>query len=456
MSKNLSLTVLGGGQEIGANSYLLDFGGRGVLLDSGMHPKRQGLEALPNFGAVQSEVTNIFITHAHLDHVGSLPVAIKNFPRARAYMTNPTAMLAVRLLRNALAVARSRSQGRLPPLYTGDQVDWIENVLCTLRFKQPLALEKINGTAPQVTFYNAGHLLGAAGILLEYEGQRIFYTGDTSASRQWICCPADYPTGPIDVLILDSTHGADHEPNLSRDEQNFVTASEELGRFIQEVTARGGSVLIPVFAMGRCQEILGVLQSLKKTGAISSELPVFISGLARSVCRIYDNLREQSERLNSDFVLEDTRYQLLETQQLEQPDLLERPAIYAITSGMMYEGTSSHTLACKMVGDDRHGVAFVGFLDPDSPGYRLSMAAPGQQVDLGRKANAIKVAATVRHFNFTSHSRLSQTIKTVQQLKPRRVLLVHGDEEATKLQAASLNELGFSTTLGEAGKTYIL
>ena len=99
-----SFTVLGGGQEIGANSYLLKIEGVSFLLDAGLHPKKYGLESLPDYGGITDELEAIFISHAHLDHVGSLPLISRQQPQAPIFATIPTKDIALRMLHNTVTV----------------------------------------------------------------------------------------------------------------------------------------------------------------------------------------------------------------------------------------------------------------------------------------------------------------------------------------------------------------
>lgn len=437
------LRVLGGAREVGANSYLLSLGSSGLLLDAGLHPRRQGEEALPDFGEPEVEVEDIFISHAHLDHVGALPVALKRFPRARVHLSGPTAPLAIRMLRNAVAVSRGRTaagEPRSAPLYNDEQVEWVEQVLRTHALGERFPLERRLGSAPTAVLYNAGHLLGAAGLLVEHDGRRLFYTGDTCASAQSISCAARYPEPPIDLLLMDSTHGADPSLHLQRDERGFETASEELGEFVSTVAARGGSILVPVFALGRCQEILGVLHELRAAGRIPG-LPIYISGLAHAMTRIYDAGRDvEPGWRRSRLALEEVGYRVLNAERWNDPALLASPCILAISSGMMFAGTGSHLLAGRMLPDPRHGIAFVGFLDPESPGHRVAQTPRGERVDLGAPFGEVEVACAVRHQGFTGHSRAAQLLATVERLRPRRTVLVHGDGQAVDALAARIRE----------------
>ena len=446
MKPRFTLTTLGGGREIGANCHHLDLGGLGLLLDTGMHPRLNGAAALPDFDAVTGDVDAILISHAHLDHVGALPVALKRFPRSRLYMTGPTALLATRMLRNAVTVNRLRA-GDEAPLFSHDEVEWVEQITATCEMDEQVDLDGPGGQRVQLRFLNSGHLLGAAGVEVRCGRRRLFYTGDTCAAGQKICSPASYPRPGMDLLLLESTHGADAE---DRPAPSFAEAAEQLGRFIQEVAHRGGSVLIPVFAMGRAQEILAALYRMALQQKIPP-LPIHLSGLAHAVCRIYDATRRDSVRNHPDLRLGDLGYSILRpSAALNSEALLEHPCILLVTSGMVFPHTASHVLARIMVSDPRHGVALVGYMDPQSPGHALAAAA-GATLDLGD--GPVEVAAQICRFPFTAHSRAAELVELVERLAPRRVALIHGDAAAVEGLARRLEASSVSVTVAEPGGT---
>ena len=443
-----TLTILGGAREIGANAYHLDLNGTGLLLDAGLHPRLQGKEALPLLDAVSGEVDAILITHAHLDHVGALPLALRAFHRARVYMTDPTSRLALRMLRNAVSLSRAQRRDQEEPLFGHDEVNWVEQVVHLQEPGQTFKLNSAPGEPPRITFLEAGHLLGAVGVLIEHGGRRIFYSGDTCAHDQHIVRGATYPEGPLDLLILDSTHGADPAPDLSRDQRAYGEATRDLAAFIRETYHRGGSVLMPVFAMGRAQELLGLLHHLRQHGGIPEEMPVHLSGLAHAVARIYDDTRGQGTRCHPELCLGETGYLLVHPERISDPALLNTPGIFAVTSGMMIPGTSSHRLARILVRQPRNGVAFVGYLDPETVGHTLANTAQGGILDLGGP-EPIHLACPVSRFDFTAHSRASQLLASVEAMQPARVVLVHGDGPAVERMALNLSHLPCQVTIAE-------
>src|SRR5438132_2037127 len=183
-----------------------------------MHPKNTGEDALPQFKAIADRgIEAILISHAHQDHIGTLPVAMRRFPRARVFMTEATAEIGSVLLHNSVNVmTRQREEiGEMSyPLFTHRETDRASERWrwCPLRQRVSIAGER----APQrerdaltFEFFDAGHVLGSSGIFLRAEGRTVFYTGDVNFDDQTIMQAAPFPEENVDILIMECTRG-DH------------------------------------------------------------------------------------------------------------------------------------------------------------------------------------------------------------------------------------------------------
>ncbi len=257
--------------EIGANSYYLEAAGQRLILDCGMHPRNEGESALPNLQAIDGkELDAILISHAHQDHIGTLPVLMRRHPAARVFMTDATNEIGTTLLHNSVNVmTRQREElgATLYPLFTHRETDratdrW-QN--CPTRQRITLAGERAGppGEDPVTfEFVDAGHVLGSAGILLRAEGRTFFYTGDVNFDDQTIMQAAVFPDQEIDVLIMECTRGDSAMP------PGWTRAGEEqrLAHAIEEAFGRGGCILIPVFALGKTQEFLAMLYKFRREG----------------------------------------------------------------------------------------------------------------------------------------------------------------------------------------------
>jgi Cft2 family RNA processing exonuclease len=417
--------------DIGANSYLFDLDGTRVVIDSGLHPKRVGAEALPlalppGVGALDG----IILTHAHLDHVGTLPLLQRRHPRTPVFLSEATAAIAQAMLHNSVNVMSSqREELGLPeyPLFTHGDVDACGDQWAMRRLERPF---EIGGGSVRARFHHAGHVLGAVGVTLETPRGSILHTGDVHFEEQSIETGADFPQGGIDVLVMEATRGA--APRRS----GYSRAAEasRLAALIRETLDGGGSVLMPVFALGKSQEVIVLLHELARAGEIPPA-PVFLGGLSLKITRIYDEFSERVRRRHPGLEL------LREIPQLQvpprprrgaaRPTPPQRPgAIFALSSGMMTENTLSNDFAFGFLGNPKNTVAFVGYADPESPGGRLKSAAPGARVALHSQRAAVEVKARVESFDFSGHADREALRAYANRLKPGKIILVHGDPPA--------------------------
>src|SRR5947207_4677594 len=254
---------------IGANSYYLEIGSRHLVLDCGMHPKNAGEEALPNFKPIADrKIDAILISHAHQDHIGTLPVLMRRQTDARVFMTETTAEIGNTLLHNSVNVmTRQREEigTTLFPLFTHRETDRASELWHWYPLRHPFSISGERASqhkidAPTFEFFDAGHVLGSAGILLRAEGRTIFYTGDVNFDDQTIAQAAVFPETNIDILIMECTRGdTPVPPAWSR-----ATEEKRLMQAIENAFTRGGGVLVPVFALGKTQEILAILYKLRR------------------------------------------------------------------------------------------------------------------------------------------------------------------------------------------------
>jgi Cft2 family RNA processing exonuclease len=204
---------------------------------------------------------------------------------------------------------------------------------------------------------------------------------------------------------------------------------ERLATAIEEVMARKGSVLIPSFALGRTQEMLAMLALLMEEGRVRRQ-PVYIGGLGRVFTEIYDLESHRANRLHPDLQLHDAlNLIVLDPRKAEQIKLGGRH-LFVITAGMMTEKTAAHDLALRMMDDPRHGIFFVGYADPETPGGRLKQSKPGETFIFSASSGEVERHCDVREFDLTAHAQREDLLDFVSQVEPRTVVLGHGDEEA--------------------------
>jgi Cft2 family RNA processing exonuclease len=419
--------------EIGANAYFLELGGKKLVLDAGLHPKQEGEAALPNYRLVQDgSLDAILVSHAHQDHIGSLPVLMRRHPEARVFMTDPTAKLSDVMLHNSVNVMlRQREELGIPiyPLFTHREMERVVEAWQTVGFRQHWTIEGERVPAPDhgLTFemHESGHILGAAGILFRGEHKTVFYTGDVNFLAQTLMRGADFPETGIDVLIIETTRGDRAlAAGYSRkgEENRFLTA-------IQAAFERGGSILIPVFALGKTQELLTMLYLFKRQGELQ-HVPIYIGGLSTKITIVHDQLASQASRQYEGLQLLDSIAPRILSSRDVSKTPIGRGKIFALSSGMMTEKTLSNQFADRLLGDAQQSLYFVGYADPDSPAGRLKAAQLGDQVQLGEGRPGRELACQISEFDFSAHAPREMLFEYIRRVSPKVVVLVHGDPPA--------------------------
>src|SRR5262249_54696816 len=270
---------------------------------SGMHPKDTGEEALPNFKVIADrEIEAILISHAHQDHIGTLPVLMRRFPNARVFMTDATADIGNVLLHNSVNVMTRQRQeiggavAGVYPLFTHRETDRASERWrwCPLRQEISITGERARQSEKDgltFEFFDAGHVLGSSGILIRAEGKTVFYTGDVNFDDQTIMQAAVFPQENIDVLIMECTRG-DHAKPAGWTRK---TEEQRLAAAIATAFERRSCVLIPVFALGKTQETLAMLHKFRRE-RILPEFPIYIGGLSSKMTDIYDRRAHMARR----------------------------------------------------------------------------------------------------------------------------------------------------------------
>ena len=280
----------------------------------------------------------------------------------------------------------------------------------------------------QASFHHAGHVLGSASVLLRMPGHTLFYTGDICESDQELMggyTPLDEQV-EVDTLVIETTQGAADESSVFP----YFQESLRLGEYIRNVLKGGGCVLLPCFALGRMQEILNVVARLQEEGLIP-DVPVYASGLGRAIYELYGRF---TEYLAPDAELRPLKQfgrigNVFEAGVVER--LLQKPCIMVATSGMMLENTPSALIAQEMIRHTQHGIFFVGYVDPDTLGFKLLNAKPGDRLRfaLGYPSVELKLE-NIKRLHFSAHANRKSLSALIERIKPKNVVYVHGDADA--------------------------
>ncbi len=427
--KLIDLNSAGG---IGANALFVQIGGVNILIDSGLHPKMVGRAAMPKFSAIAGQrVDLIIITHCHLDHIGSLPVALRTFPDAPVIMSTSSRILIERMLHNSANVMKKQKADQdIPeyPLFSHQEIDLYTPRLIGV----PFGLAKtINGLRSRdeikVMLHPAGHVAGAAAVEITHKHRGIFFTGDVLFDDLRTLPGASFPTGHFDTIVTETTRGVTERPS----EQNRAGEVDRLIRSINDTISRGGSFLLPVFALGRMQEVLTILHDARRFGQLV-DCPIVGSGLGLDLCNYFDEIRRKTQHVRFNrSILKELGLKSLPRKVVPGRDP-DRNGLFVVSSGMLVENTPSYTLASGLLSHSRNTIGFVGYCDPDTPGGQLLGTRSGEDFLFETVHVRSRVRAQVEKFELSGHAEREELLEFVLQATPRAVVLTHGDPEARR------------------------
>lgn len=426
--------------EIGANSMFVQIGSFNLLIDSGLNPKKLGYDALPDFEPIENiDLDLIVLTHCHLDHLGSMPIVTAQYPKTPVITTAPNVTLAPRMLRNSINVMkRQREEHGISeyPLFLHRDVVQFSKQLNIQRYGRSEIYTK-GKEQIDVILHPAGHVAGAAAVEFIYKHRRIVFSGDVLFDAQRTLQGAQLPSGPLDTLILETTRGAKgREPGKTR--------ASEVDKLIEQIAAileRGGSCLIPVFALGRMQELFKIIYEARNDGRLPKS-PIHAAGLGMAVCEYFDKIRKQTNLIDFDI-------RMLEKMDVRSVDLNMRPGrdlprkgIYLVSSGMMVEHTPSYKVAASLLPHSNNGLCFVGYCDPDTPGGQLLGSHDEEEATFFFDAldyNA-PIRASIDQFDLSGHADRSELLEYAEQTEARAIILTHGDQDARDWFQVQLKE----------------
>ena len=424
----MKLTDLNRPGGIGANSLFIQLGDFNLLLDCGLHPKLTGRIAAPDFSLLRGKKLDlIVISHCHLDHIGSLPIVMREHAQTPVVMSASSRLLIERMLHNSANVMlRQREEDNVSdyPLFTHEEIDRCASRFHALAYGQNKRFSSGNDEIV-VTLHSAGHVAGAAGIEIRHKHRTILYTGDVQFEDQRTIKGAKFPTERLDTLITESTRClTERPPDKSR--------GAEMSRLIDSINdtiQRGGSYLIPLFALGRMQEILAVVHDARKLRRLV-DCPIFASGLGMDLADYFDEIARKTKHVQfSKRIIKDLQIKPL-PRAIENGRDYEANALYLVSSGMMVERTPSYAIASGLLGNARNTIGFVGYCDPDTPGGTLLATKPGDTFVFEAAKVKTKVKARIERFDLSAHADREELLAYAQQTKPRSIVVTHGDPPA--------------------------
>ena len=435
--ENFIFTPLGGGKEIGANAWHIEWDGISFLIDCGMHPERLSWFALPPITRIR-RLDFVLVSHAHSDHSAALPYLVKHFP-VPVWMTSLTKKLLTPMMKDSLKLQRRvfsmnrRGGVRCPDL--GSPPFSEEDAALLFSRIQNLD-EGFTHKGLCVTPFSSGHILGAVGFVLEKNGRRVLFTSDIAVQKKMSAPALDLPEGPFDLVISEGTRGG--EPAAPGNEGTREDEEERAMHIMSRVIQRGAKVLFPAFVMERAQSVALLVMRARREGYIPKKTPLFMAGLADSMTA-----------LHAKYLDIDIDYEPVALHQWIPVMNTIKSAIIIAGSGMLSSGSGAARLAETLLSARRkeHALIFPGYCAPLSPGGRLlarEMSPASGHTYAYINGRVIEVRTSEIHqVHLSCHAGAGELISIVKNLGARAVILVHGDELALDTLARSLRkELG--------------
>ena len=415
------LSFLGSCKEVGKSGFLLEAQNESVLVDYGV--KFTDPPTFPKMVSTDS-LQGVAITHAHLDHSGGIPAVLKQ-SEASLFCTPATRDLSILLLRDLYKV----SHGRLP--YDLKDITLVRRQCQATAYEETIPL----GRPFEMTLFNAGHIPGSAMVSIRVDGKRILFTGDFNAIESHLTPGARKNLPKHDVVVTESTYAQRINPPRDRTEQELVDT-------VLETLERGGTVLIPAFAVGRSQEIMCILEKSE----IPRKYPIYLDGLARNV---NDILVRHPEYLQSpkSFQRAVSRTLIINDNR-DRTNAVRKGGIIISPAGML-KGGASH-MYFKMLHDDpKNSIILVSFQIPGTPGAEL--LASGKATVGGR---TFEVKADIRQHHLSSHSDSRGMLDMLLKIPDApEFYMVHGEPEACEALAEKLEKKGRKTHVAELNET---
>ncbi|KAL2773557.1 cleavage and polyadenylation specificity factor subunit 3 isoform d, partial [Daubentonia madagascariensis] len=399
----------GAGQEVGRSCIILEFKGRKIMLDCGIHPGLEGMDALPYIDLIDpAEIDLLLISHFHLDHCGALPWFLqKTSFKGRTFMTHATKAIYRWLLSDYVKVSNISADDML---YTETDLEESMDKIETINFHE---VKEVAGI--KFWCYHAGHVLGAAMFMIEIAGVKLLYTGDFSRQEDRHLMAAEIPNIKPDILIIESTYGTHIHEKREEREARFCNT-------VHDIVNRGGRGLIPVFALGRAQELLLILDEYWQNHPELHDIPIYYaSSLAKKCMAVYqtyvnamnDKIRKQIN-INNPFVFK----HISNLKSMDHFDDIG-PSVVMASPGMMQSGLSRELFESWCT-DKRNGVIIAGYCVEGTLAKHI-MSEPEEITTMSGQKLPLKMS--VDYISFSAHTDYQQTSEFIRALKPPHVVM---------------------------------
>lgn len=398
----MQLIFHGGAQEVGRSCIELRTGGDRFLFDCGLKFHDHGFDYPAKLFEARA-IDGVFLSHAHLDHSGALPFFSHYYMHCPIFCTKETERITKILLQDSWKISHIK---HLCEAYDKSDMRSVFKNAKTVRFN-----EEKNYRSIKYTYLNAGHIPGSASVRIRAEGLTVLYSGDYNTESTQLMQPSDPGSwGDVDVFITEATYGARDHPNRMSVEETFL-------KHVEEVIGRGGRVLLPVFAVGRAQEILLLLAKKKW------KVPIYMDGMAKKVTHVAVDEHSPYVRNHDQLKWMYEHIELISSNN-HRETVADGPGIFLATSGMLSGGPAILYLE-SLWNDPKSAVLLNGYQSPGTAGWRLL-----NEGTFFVDGTVQKATCEVTQYDFSAHLSRTDIQEAIMKVKPRIVIFNHGDVQA--------------------------
>jgi len=462
----MRLTSYGAALEVTGSQHLLEVNGKKILLDCGLFQgrRKESFEKNQTFKYNPQKIDSLILSHAHIDHSGNIPHLIKEGFKGVVYCTKATKDLCSIMLLDSAYIQESDAEyfarklkktalKPIEPLYTQPDAEY------SLQFFKTLPLGKRFKLYDDIylTFYEAGHVLGSAMVVLDINDKddgkekRFVFTGDMGRCKLPIINDP-YQIEKADYLLTESTYG-------NRTHAPIEEGIPELARVINRTARRGGKIIIPSFAFERTQELIYGIHLLIDRKEIPTNLPIFIdSPLATNITNIFQkHIELYDKEIREYFNLDHNPFKPKQLKHIKTVDESKElnffigPCVIISASGMCEAGRIRHHLK-NNIEDPKNTIAIVGYMAEHTLGRKLVDGDPA--VKIFDKMYDVKSEVVILE-SFSAHADMNdlhEYIKNISGLQ--KVMLVHGEENQSGPMADRIKtNMGIESVVMEPAKT---
>ena len=446
----MKITFLGANHEVTGSSTLLEFDDTKVIIDIGILQSNQGAKEFQRAYEFNKkklpydpkEIDAVAITHAHIDHVGRLPLLLRENPHVKVIATEPTARLSTLNIKDGAYIMNKecdRMNRRLrknlyTPAYTEEEVKEIGNYFQCYDYHQPIVVKETEKETVTIELIPCGHMIGASSIKVthatEFFTKTFFFTGDTSGQGNRIpftkpCPKLDH----VDYLISESTYGdRTHEK---------IDFKKELCKAIKHAVYQSGVILMPVFAIHKSSTVLQMLKEVFDENPEIAHLPVYLdSPMAISSHNIIAKARKfwhktWLKRSDKNNIWDWSNLEYLHDFKKTAGLNYSKPMVIVSCSGMLSGGRALFSLE-KILPKKKHAVIFTGFA-PEGTLARTLLEKQQSSISINGKQTRIR--SKIHHIPFSGHAdynELTEWYKTCPSKKFKHVFLIHGAKKSAE------------------------